>query len=99
MQFARQGKIGARRRLVPGCSGAKDRLGRNSCGATRGAVFNLYYRFTGNPTEAEDLGQEVFLRISRPPQLPACLRRVPHVADQRRAQLAGVDNYRHTRAR
>jgi len=28
-------------------------------------VFNLCYRFTGNPTEAEDLSQEVFLRIYR----------------------------------
>jgi RNA polymerase sigma-70 factor (ECF subfamily) len=28
-------------------------------------VFNLCYRFTGNPTEAEDLSQEVFLRIFR----------------------------------
>jgi len=26
-------------------------------------VFNLCYRFTGNPTSAEDLSQEVFLRI------------------------------------
>ena len=26
-------------------------------------VFNLCYRFTGNSTEAEDLSQEVFLRI------------------------------------
>jgi RNA polymerase sigma-70 factor, ECF subfamily len=28
-------------------------------------VFNICYRFTGNPTEAEDLSQEVFLRIYR----------------------------------
>lgn len=28
-------------------------------------VFNLCYRFTGNPTSAEDLTQEVFLRIFR----------------------------------
>jgi RNA polymerase sigma-70 factor, ECF subfamily len=28
-------------------------------------VFNLCYRFTGNSTEAEDLSQEVFLRIYR----------------------------------
>jgi len=28
-------------------------------------VFNLCYRFTGNPTEAEDLSQEVFLRLYR----------------------------------
>ena len=28
-------------------------------------VFNLCYRFTGNATEAEDLTQEVFLRIYR----------------------------------
>ena len=28
-------------------------------------VFNLCYRFTGNRTEAEDLSQEVFLRIYR----------------------------------
>ena len=28
-------------------------------------VFNLCYRFTGNATEAEDLSQEVFLRIYR----------------------------------
>ena len=26
-------------------------------------VFNLCYRFTGNPTDADDLSQEVFLRI------------------------------------
>ena len=53
-------------------------------------VFNLCYRFTGNSTEAEDLSQEVFLRIYRTlAQLPACLRRVPHVAHQRHAQFAG----------
>lgn len=28
-------------------------------------VFNLCYRFTGNRTEAEDLSQEVFLKIYR----------------------------------
>lgn len=28
-------------------------------------VFNLCYRFTGNRTEAEDLSQEVFLRVYR----------------------------------
>ncbi len=28
-------------------------------------VFNICYRFTGNPTEAEDLSQDVFLRIYR----------------------------------
>src|SRR5271156_2942922 len=28
-------------------------------------VFNLCYRFTGNATEAEDLSQEVFLRLYR----------------------------------
>ena len=28
-------------------------------------VFNLCYRFTGNSTEAEDLSQEVFLRLYR----------------------------------
>ena len=28
-------------------------------------VFNLCYRFTGNSTEAEDLTQEVFLRVYR----------------------------------
>ena len=28
-------------------------------------VYNLCYRFTGNSTEAEDLSQEVFLRIYR----------------------------------
>ena len=28
-------------------------------------VFNLCYRFTGNSTEAEDLSQEVFLKIYR----------------------------------
>jgi len=28
-------------------------------------VFNLCYRFTGNSTEAEDLSQEVFVRIYR----------------------------------
>jgi RNA polymerase sigma-70 factor (ECF subfamily) len=28
-------------------------------------VFNICYRFTGNPTSAEDLTQEVFLRIFR----------------------------------
>jgi RNA polymerase sigma-70 factor, ECF subfamily len=28
-------------------------------------VYNICYRFTGSPTEAEDLSQEVFLRIYR----------------------------------
>jgi RNA polymerase sigma-70 factor, ECF subfamily len=28
-------------------------------------VYNLCYRFTGNPTVAEDLSQEVFLRVYR----------------------------------
>ena len=28
-------------------------------------VFNICYRFTGNSTEAEDLSQEVFLKIYR----------------------------------
>ncbi|MFY9753834.1 MAG: sigma-70 family RNA polymerase sigma factor [Candidatus Acidiferrales bacterium] len=28
-------------------------------------VFSLCYRFTGNPAEAEDLSQEVFLRVYR----------------------------------
>ena len=28
-------------------------------------VYNLCYRFTGNPQEAEDMTQEVFLRIYR----------------------------------
>ena len=60
-------------------------------------VFNLCYRFTGNPTEAEDLSQEVFLRIYRT------------LASYRSAQGAFptwlssvtrnllVDNYRRTR--
>ena len=28
-------------------------------------IFNICYRFTGNSTEAEDLSQEVFLRVYR----------------------------------
>ena len=28
-------------------------------------IYNLCYRFTGRPTEAEDLTQEVFIKSSR----------------------------------
>ena len=33
---------------------------RHSC-----RIFNICYRFTGNRTEAEDLSQDVFLRVYR----------------------------------
>src|ERR1700721_3607603 len=60
-------------------------------------VYNLCYRFTGNASEAEDLSQEVFLRIYRtlasyqdayggfPPWLPRVTRNLL------------VDHYRRTR--
>ncbi|MGC2722886.1 MAG: RNA polymerase sigma factor, partial [Candidatus Acidiferrales bacterium] len=60
-------------------------------------VFNLCYRFTGNPTEAEDLSQEVFLRIYRtlPSYRPAYGAFPTWLTSVARNLL--VDNYRRTR--
>ncbi|MGC1254578.1 MAG: sigma-70 family RNA polymerase sigma factor, partial [Candidatus Acidiferrales bacterium] len=60
-------------------------------------VFNLCYRFTGNPTEAEDLSQEVFLRIYRtlPSYRPASGAFPTWLTSVARNLL--VDNYRRTR--
>jgi len=60
-------------------------------------VFNLCYRFTGNPTEAEDLSQEVFLRIYRtlPSYRPAQGAFPTWLSSVTRNLL--VDNYRRTR--
>jgi RNA polymerase sigma-70 factor (ECF subfamily) len=60
-------------------------------------VFNLCYRFTGNPTEAEDLSQEVFLRIYRtlPSYRPAQGAFPTWLASVTRNLL--VDHYRRTR--
>ena len=60
-------------------------------------VFNLCYRFTGNSTEAEDLSQEVFLRIYRtlPSYRPADGAFPTWLTSVTRNLL--VDHYRRTR--
>jgi RNA polymerase sigma-70 factor, ECF subfamily len=60
-------------------------------------VFNLCYRFTGNFTEAEDLSQEVFLRIYRtlPSYRPAFGAFPTWLTSVTRNLL--VDHYRRTR--
>ncbi|MGH9713032.1 MAG: RNA polymerase sigma factor [Candidatus Acidiferrales bacterium] len=60
-------------------------------------VFGLCYRFTGNPTEAEDLSQEVFLRIYRtlPSYRPAQGAFPTWLTSVTRNLL--VDHYRRTR--
>jgi len=60
-------------------------------------VFNLCYRFTGNATEAEDLSQEVFLRIYRtlPSYRPAQGAFPTWLTSVTRNLL--VDHYRRTR--
>jgi len=60
-------------------------------------VFNLCYRFTANATEAEDLTQEVFLRIFRtlPSYRPAFGGFPTWLASVTRNLL--VDHYRRTR--
>jgi RNA polymerase sigma-70 factor, ECF subfamily len=60
-------------------------------------VFNLCYRFTGNSTEAEDLSQEVFLRIYRtlPSYRPADGAFATWLTSVTRNLL--VDHYRRTR--
>ena len=53
-------------------------------------VFNLCYRFTGNSTEAEDLSQEVFLRIYRTlASYRPAYGAFPDVAHQRHAKSVG----------
>ena len=60
-------------------------------------VFNLCYRFTGNPTEAEDLSQEVFLRIYRTlPSYRSAQGAFPTWLSSVTRNLL-VDNYRRTR--
>ena len=60
-------------------------------------VFNLCYRFTGNSTEAEDLSQEVFLRIYKtlPSYKPAFGAFPTWLTSVTRNLL--VDHYRRTR--
>jgi RNA polymerase sigma-70 factor, ECF subfamily len=60
-------------------------------------VFNLCYRFTGNSTEAEDLSQEVFLRVYRtlPSYQPTFGAFPTWLASVTRNLL--VDHYRRTR--
>ena len=60
-------------------------------------VFGLCYRFTGNPAEAEDLSQEVFLRIYRtlPSYRPAQGAFPTWLTSVTRNLL--VDHYRRTR--
>ena len=60
-------------------------------------VFNLCYRFTGSPSEAEDLSQEVFLRIYRtlPSYRPAQGGFATWLTSVTRNLL--VDHYRRTR--
>ena len=60
-------------------------------------VFGLCYRFTGNSTEAEDLSQEVFLRIYRtlPSYRPAFGAFPTWLTSVTRNLL--VDHYRRTR--
>ena len=51
-------------------------------------VFNVCYRFVGNRTEAEDISQEVFLRVYNARELPFSARRIRDLDDQRDAQSA-----------
>ena len=65
IQRARLRKIGARRSTGAAMSpGRRAGLGGTRARHTR-RVYNICYRFTGNATDAQDLSQEVFLRIYR----------------------------------
>ena len=73
-QRARLRKIGARRSTGAAMSpGRRAGLGGTRARHTR-RVYNICYRFTGNATDAQDLSQEVFLRIYR--TLPVTGRRM-----------------------
>ncbi len=61
-------------------------------------IFNLAYRFTGNRTEAEDLTQDIFLKLYR--NLDRYRGDVPLIAwALRLSRNLCIDHYRHTRAR
>lgn len=61
-------------------------------------IYNLAYRFAGHGTEAEDLTQEIFLRLYN--QLERYRGDVPLVAwTLRLSRNLCIDHYRHVRAR
>ena len=65
MKAARQSKIGADAQLVQNCLRGDGPAWEELVKRHTRRVYNLCYRFTGNSAEAEDLSQEVFLRIYR----------------------------------
>ncbi len=61
-------------------------------------IFNLAFRFTGNQAEAEDLTQDIFLKLYR--NLDRYRGDVPLMAwALRLSRNLCIDHYRHTRAR
>ena len=53
------------RSLVRRCLAGEENSFADLVGRFQNMVFNLSYRFMGNPQEAEDLAQEVFLKVFR----------------------------------
>ena len=49
--------------LVARCLGGEDSAWEELLRAHNRKIFNLCYRFTGRPSEAEDLTQEVFIKV------------------------------------
>lgn len=49
--------------LVKRCLAGEDAAWEGLLGAHSRKIFNLCYRFTGRPAEAEDLTQEVFIKV------------------------------------
>ena len=61
-------------------------------------IYNLAYRFTGSPAEAEDLTQDIFLKLYR--NLDRYRGDVPLMAwSLRLSRNLCIDHYRHHRAR
>lgn len=51
------------RQLVERCLGGEDSAWEELLRAYNRKIYNLCYRFTGRPSEAEDLTQEIFIKI------------------------------------
>ena len=49
--------------LVARCLGGEESAWEELLGAHNRKIYNLCYRFTGRPVEAEDLTQEVFIKV------------------------------------